>query len=131
MSTIDLALPPSLNRLWRSNRGRVHRAAPYVSWLRTAGWELLTQRPASLTGNVRITIAAGRPDRRRRDIDNLNKAVLDLLVSHGVIEDDSKVVTLTSSWDPDVPAGRVHVAIKRARASRRREATPAARGLDL
>jgi len=52
MSTIDLPLPPSVNRLWRSNRGRVHRAAPYVAWLKEAGWSLLRQRPKRLTGWV-------------------------------------------------------------------------------
>jgi hypothetical protein len=36
-SVIDLPLPPSVNRLWRSHRGRVHRAAPYLSWLKAAG----------------------------------------------------------------------------------------------
>ena len=79
MSTIDLPLPPSVNRLWRSNRGRVHRAPRYLSWLKAAGWELVTQRPERLAGSVRMTIGAGRPDRRRRDVDNLGKALLDLL----------------------------------------------------
>ena len=47
MSTmLDLPLPPSVNRLWRSNRGRVHRAPRYLSWLKAAGWELVLQKPA-------------------------------------------------------------------------------------
>ena len=129
MVLLDLPLPPSLNRLWRSNRGRVHRAPRYLSWLKAAGWE---QRPARIDGPVRISIAAGRPDRRKRDIDNLLKAVLDLVTKHGVIQDDAQVVSLTSSWSEDVAGGRITIEVKRARARKRREApTLAARGLDL
>ena len=47
---------------------------------RTWRWELVTQRPARVAGPVSITIRVGRPDRRRRDLDNASfKAVLDLL----------------------------------------------------
>lgn len=129
---IEIGIPPSVNRLWRTGRGRIYRSKRYLSWLKAAGWELVAQRPARITGNVRITIAAGRPDRRRRDLDNIaSKALLDLLVAHRVIEDDSMVVAINSSWSPDVAPGRVHVEIRRARAPKRREETPAARGLDL
>ena len=55
--------------------------------------------PASILGPIMITIAAGVPDRRRRDVDNLGKAVLDLLTAHQVIEVDAKVMSLTSRWD--------------------------------
>ena len=99
-------------------RGRVHRAAPYVSWLKAAG--CVAQRPARITGPVRITIAAGRPDRRRRDVDNLSKAALDLLVSHQVIEDDGVVVSLSSISDPDVADGREHVNLRRNRSEETR-----------
>jgi len=43
---------------------------------------------------VRIIISAGRADRRRRDIDNLSKPILDRLVAHQVIEDDSSLARL-------------------------------------
>ena len=54
------------------------------------------QRPKRITGAVVITIAAGRPDKRRRDVDNLPKAILDLLVSYQLIQDDAKVTSITS-----------------------------------
>jgi len=57
------------------------------------------QRPRSITGEVQIIIAAGRPDQHRRDADNLPKAVLDLLVARSVIEEDAKVVCIISGWD--------------------------------
>ena len=112
MSTIDLPLPPSTNALWRSNRGRVHRSRRYLAWLKEAGWELLTQRPKRITGGVEIRIAIGRPDNRKRDLDNVaTKAILDLLTAHQIITDDSKVTSLAARWCSDTAPGRVAVTI--------------------
>ena len=112
---IDLPLPPSVNALWRSARGRVYRSERYAEWRVAAGWALKVQKPVRIAGPVVITIAAGRPDRRRRDVDNLGKAVLDLLVGHQVIEDDANVVTVTAGWDTAVPPGIVRVTIEAAK----------------
>ena len=59
------------------------------------------------------SIAAGRPDRRKRDADNIPKAVCDLLVTHQVIRDDNLVRTLTTTWasTDTVPPGRLLVAV--------------------
>jgi Holliday junction resolvase RusA-like endonuclease len=113
MSTvIELSLPPSTNRLWRTGRGRVFRSKPYMTWLSTAGWELKAQRPGKIRGPVAIAVVAGRPDQRRRDLDNIaSKALLDLLVAHGVVEDDSKVVRIASGWDSAIAPGRISVSI--------------------
>jgi crossover junction endodeoxyribonuclease RusA len=113
MITLELRLPPSINRLWRAGRGRVYRSPRYEAWLKEAGWELAIQRPARITGQVSIVIAAGRPDRRRRDLDNIaTKACLDLLVAHRVIEDDSLVASITSCWSADVAPGRLRVEVE-------------------
>jgi Holliday junction resolvase RusA-like endonuclease len=102
-----------VNALWRSNRGHVHRSRRYVAWLKAAGWELRVQRPRKIPGPVAISIAVGRPDERKRDLDNVSfKALLDLLTSHEVIEDDSLVVSLTSRWDSAVPPGSVRVTVE-------------------
>ena len=113
MSTLDLPLAPSVNALWRANRGRVHRSARYVAWQKEAGWELLRQKPKRLAGKVLISIAAGRPDKRRRDVDNLVKPLPDLLVAHQVIEDDAGVAAVDVRWDELVPKGRVCLEVKR------------------
>jgi Holliday junction resolvase RusA-like endonuclease len=114
MPTIDLPLPPSLNALWRNGKGRTFRSRRYVQWLRDAGWQLVAQRPARLTGRVSIGVAIGRPDRRKRDLDNIaTKAVLDLLVAHQVIEDDSDVTDIAARWDDAIAPGRIAVSIAR------------------
>jgi crossover junction endodeoxyribonuclease RusA len=61
------------------------------------------QRPGyHVDGLLRVTIEAWRPDKRRRDLDNLLKATLDSLVHAGVYDDDSQIVDLRIYWAPDI-----------------------------
>jgi Holliday junction resolvase RusA-like endonuclease len=112
MITFTLPLVPSTNALWRSGRGRVHRSDRYKQWQRDAGWELALQGPRPIPGPVAISVAAGRPDRRRRDLDNIaTKAVLDLLVAHQVISDDSMVAKISATWASCIEPGRLQVEV--------------------
>jgi Holliday junction resolvase RusA-like endonuclease len=88
--SIHLPFPPSANRLFTNKyRGGRVRSREYKSWIEMAGKELMRQRPKRHEGPVSITIIASPPHARKRDLDNLLKAALDLLVSHGVIVDDN------------------------------------------
>jgi crossover junction endodeoxyribonuclease RusA len=87
--SILLPWPPSTNTLWRAVRGRNILSEKYRAWRQAAGMELMMQQPKKHLGPVAITIELCSPDKRRWDIDNKTKATLDLLVEHGVIEDDS------------------------------------------
>jgi len=68
--------------------GRAICSKPYREWIAAAGAELIAQRPKKHQGSVVVSIRVGMPDGRKRDLDNLQKACLDLLRRHGVIEDD-------------------------------------------
>jgi Holliday junction resolvase RusA-like endonuclease len=106
--------------LWRIGRGRIYRSSQYDSWRTTAGWELKLQRPPRVEGPVEVSIALalGRPDNRKRDLDNAaGNAVLDLLVADQVIECDSLVTSITSSWDAEAPPGHAIVIIRPAMAA--------------
>jgi crossover junction endodeoxyribonuclease RusA len=95
------AFPPSLNNLFANvaGKGRV-RADRYRKWANAAGWDLKLNKPQPVKGPVSVTMLFGRPDKRRRDLDGLAKAPADLLVEHGVIEDDSLIQRLTLAWAP-------------------------------
>jgi Holliday junction resolvase RusA-like endonuclease len=89
---IELPFPPSTNRLWRVVGNRAISSKHHREWVAHAGAELLVQRIKKHTGPVAITIELGLPDRRRRDIDNCCKPLLDLLAKHRVIEDDCAAI---------------------------------------
>lgn len=88
---LELPFPPSVNHYWRhvgpkvliSREGRQYRE-------RVKGRVLLAGEPR-LEGAIAVTIAVMPPDKRRRDLDNLFKAVLDALAAAGVYEDDSQI----------------------------------------
>ena len=113
MSTFTLPMPPSTNNLFvnRSKGGRFP-SQKYADWIQEAGWELKRQRPAKVAGKVAVLFEFGKPDKRKRDLDNRLKAPLDLLVEHGVIEadDDSIVVDVRAISVPEVFGVRVTIA---------------------
>lgn len=94
MSRITLPWPPSVNRYWRTFRGRMLISADGRTYRQAAvGAALAGDRFG--TAKVRVSIDAWLPDNRRRDVDNLLKAPLDALCHAGVYDDDSQIVELS------------------------------------
>ena len=90
---LQIPWPPSTNSLWRARAGRNILSQHYRDWRKTAGLEVMAQRPKKHSGPVSIAIELSAPNKRAFDIDNRSKALLDLLVMCHVIEaDDSSVV---------------------------------------
>lgn len=106
MIRLELPFPPTVNNLFiNAAKGRGRFPSPqYKLWRKIAGEMILAQGRHSIRGRVTLSIAIARPDRRRRDISNLIKAVEDLLVEMGVIEDDSLVERLSIQWIEAGPA---------------------------
>ena len=97
-----LPFPPSVNALYANiaNVGRIKTHA-YKVWRNEAGLRLSLQRPKKISGRVRIVIRAVPPDKRKRDLGNLEKAISDLLVDMNVIDDDSLIECQSSCWVSD------------------------------
>jgi crossover junction endodeoxyribonuclease RusA len=68
-------------------------------------------RGQALSGRLSLRMVVCPPDRRRRDLDNTQKALLDALAHAGVYHDDSQIDRLISERGPVVPGGRVLVEI--------------------
>lgn len=100
MIEITLPFPPSVNRLWRAKKGGgVYRSAEYVNWAKAAAWEIASQVKAkSIQGPYKLTMEAVAPDKRRRDLDNLFKAVSDSLVAAQVVESDHLCREIHARW---------------------------------
>ena len=119
MIELVLPWPPSANTYWRhpnrgplagrhliSRAGRSYRAdvARIVGCARPRG--------APLAGRLAVALTAAPPDRRRRDLDNLLKAVQDALSHAGVWDDDEQIDWLTIERVCPRAAGRVDIEIR-------------------
>lgn len=93
---IVLPWPPSVNHYWRrSKNGMMHISAEGVAFREAVGWNAAQQKaPKQLSGDLSVDIEAFMPDKRRRDLDNILKALLDGLTHAGVWLDDSQIVDL-------------------------------------
>ena len=98
MIELNLSYPPSANSIWRRAGKHIHLSKQYTTWKREAGWQVIAQKAGAIRGPYKIQINAVRPDKRRRDLGNLLKATEDLLVSVGVIDDDSKAEMISMRW---------------------------------
>ena len=103
MIELTLPWPPSVNNYWRSYRGMVVLSEAGRKY-RTAVAEqvFLQKRGKSTVGKLKVVIEAWRPDNRKRDLDNLLKAVLDSMGHAGLYIDDSLSVDRRIYWAPEI-----------------------------
>lgn len=105
MSTVRVSLPfpPSVNKMFPTLGARRIPSKAYTAWRAEADAMMMAQRTKALHGPVNVRIDLVPPDRRRRDADNYNKAVIDALVRRGVIDaDDNRVVRMViTEWQDE------------------------------
>ncbi len=110
----ELPYPPSVNHYWRrvggatlvSREGRRFRRE--VCAALAAGAD--TGPP--LTGRLAVHVTVCPPDRRRRDIDNVQKAAFDALEHAGVYRDDAQIDRIVVERGPIVTGGRAIVRVE-------------------
>jgi crossover junction endodeoxyribonuclease RusA len=85
---VRLPWPPSVNHYWKAQGNRRFISKAARTWLDEAVLLLRASR-VRFEGPVKVSLYLSPPDRRKRDGDNLEKAIMDALVKAGVIRDDS------------------------------------------
>ncbi len=98
LRALRLSFPPSTNNLFKNGSKGRFRSPEYDAWIIEAGLRIRRQRPEPIAGPFRCELVFDRPDERRRDLDNLAKAVLDVLVKTQVVADDSMCGDLRLRW---------------------------------
>lgn len=111
----EVPFPPSVNHYWRtpstgalkgrtliSKKGRVFREKVAYT---------LRDMKAEVPGRLGIHIALFPPDKRKRDLDNYLKALLDSIVHAGMIKDDELIDELTIRRANNCSGGRAVVEI--------------------
>lgn len=94
--------PPTQNHIWKhtcvAGKPRTYRTQKYKEFLDLTSLLVRPRRP--MEGGVMVKLVFSPPDRRRYDVDNRCKAVLDALTHCGVWQDDSQIVTLLACKGP-------------------------------
>jgi crossover junction endodeoxyribonuclease RusA len=111
MNELTLPWPPSVNTYWRTFQGRMIIGEKGRQYRKDVADQVLIQRGSkNFAGKMRVEIQAFRPDNRRRDLDNLLKAILDGCTHAGVWVDDSNIVDLRIYW-ADTVGGMVKLKV--------------------
>lgn len=93
---ITLSWPPSVNHYWRRNGNRYFVSAKGTAYRNEVYLKCLHNAAAfKPTDRLCMSIDAYPPDKRRRDLDNIMKSLLDSLQHAGVYEDDNQIDALT------------------------------------
>lgn len=110
MVEIVIPRPPSVNRLWRMGNGRMYRSAEYMNWLNKCMLLAKEKKIPTVLGKYKIMVRIFRPDKRRRDLDNIStKAIQDFLQHAGIIQDDCLCEALYCKWVETGPEVRINI----------------------
>ena len=90
----DLPYPPSVNHYWRRVGARTLISRQGRTFRESVCSLLALRRLHPLDGWLKVHLQIYPPDRRRRDVDNIQKPVLDALQHAGVYHDDFQIVSL-------------------------------------
>lgn len=106
-----LPWPPSMNSNWRNVGNRTLLSADARKFRATVCRMFNAGGPRKPPAGGRIALAmdAYPPDRRRRDLDNIQKPTLDALQHAGVYEDDSQIDLLITRRCDVRPGGKLDI----------------------
>ena len=107
---IKLPYPPTVNNYYTiargrkilSKKGRVYKAEAALK---------ASMQSGPIKGPYSVFIRARCPDRRRRDLDNIVKIILDSLVESGIITDDGDIDDLRITRFNPIKGGSVEVLV--------------------
>lgn len=113
MLVLRIPFPPSLNHLWRHVGPRVLLSRGGRLYRQQVASILASQGIRPLVGPLELRLDLYPPDRRRRDCDNAQKALMDSLQHGGAYIDDSQIKHLDTWMHQPVPGGLAIVRLQR------------------
>ncbi len=113
MIEFQLPYPPSVNHYWRRVGARTLISRGGRAFRQTVCALLAARGVRPLSGPLLVEVLIHPPDRRRRDIDNVQKALLDALQHGGAYSDDSQIVRLAIEKGQPVEGGQTIVRIQK------------------
>lgn len=111
---LDLPYPPSVNHYWRRVGARTLISRGGQRYRKDVCAALAADRVPPMEGRLAVRVVVRPPDRRRRDLDNVGKALLDALEHAGAYRDDAQIDRLMFERGEVMPLGGVTVEITEA-----------------
>lgn len=115
MIELELPFPPSVNHYYRRVGPRTLISREGRRFREKVCALLAVARIRPLEGAISVEIDVYPPDRRRRDLDNLQKGLLDALEHGGAYRDDSQIVKLVITKHGYTPGGKTIVRLEQRR----------------
>lgn len=106
----NLPWPPSVNHYWQRNRNGSVRVGDAGVDYRIEMVMLCKSYPL-VPGRVALRIWAYPPDKRKRDLDNILKAMLDAITHAHLIDDDSCIDLIEIKRECVVKGGRITISL--------------------
>ncbi len=108
---MDLPYPPSANTYWRHARGRHYISPNGLAFRAAVCTAAKLHGLIAPDGRLALAVKLYPPDKRKRDIDNICKALLDSLTNSGIIQDDSLIDHLIIERDIIIKGGKCRIYI--------------------
>lgn len=108
---LSLPYPPSINHYWRRAGRFIHISSEGKRFRSDVAEILAREHIDPLLGRLAVRVELEPPDRRRRDIDNVQKPLLDALQHGGAYEDDCQIDWLLTERKEKKPGGATTVSI--------------------
>jgi crossover junction endodeoxyribonuclease RusA len=113
MLLLNLPYPPSVNTYYRNFNGRMVLSAQGREYkIKVADYLIESDVPKLGDAKLKITMVLRPRDKRKIDIDNRIKAVLDSLQDAGLFDDDYQVDELTIMRGDPIKDGKLVVMIE-------------------
>jgi crossover junction endodeoxyribonuclease RusA len=112
MQLFELPWPPSINNYYVHTRNHTYigdRGRDYRIIVRSI---LNTNKARKISGYIRLELELYPPDKRKRDMDNIQKALWDALQHGGLYEDDSQIKSFHCEMYEPMEGGLVVVKIR-------------------
>ena len=125
MLFLTLPFPPSMNTYWRNFRGRTI-LSPKGREFKAAVADYVVEYRVPKLGDkkLRVSMVLFPRDKRKIDIDNRIKCVLDALQDAGVFDDDFQVDELSIVRGKPIKGGAIRVLIEEIETSDSSESSP-------
>lgn len=108
---LRLPYPPSMNHYWRRAGRFIHISREGREFRERVGSIMRGDGVEPVEGRLAVRVELWPPDRRRRDIDNVQKPLLDALQHGGAYQDDCQIDWLLTERREKKVGGETTVSI--------------------